>query len=734
MQFPFFPEGVTHITPLLAFSKQDGRVTYFNADMPVFFHDAEDMNSFRMITAQFCVSGSARQVDIIRAFGISKISIKRAVKLYRKEGPKGFYAKRKTRGAAVLTPPVLEQAQQLFDEGLETPEVADRLAIKCDTLSKAVRAGRLHKPVKKKECNFPLSTKSERSDKDSEALMGMGASNVEARIAASVGELEGPVAPDFQPVLDVPNGGVLFALPALLAVGLLKTTERFFELPKGYYGLESLFLLLAFMALSRLKFIESLRYCAPGEWGKLLGLDRVPEVRTLRNKIRLLSANDSPEQWSAELCREWMAMAPEEAGTLYIDGHVRVYNGYQTKLPRHYVARQKLCLRATSDYWVNAMDGQPFFVVHQAVDPGMIKVIEGEILPRLKEDVPNQPGEKELEADPLLHRFVMVFDREGYSPAFFARMKSERIACMTYHKHPGDDWSEEEFSPYTVEMSNGEKVEMLLAERGSCLSNKLWVREIRKLTERGHQTALIATDYRSLQAPLAGAMFARWSQENFFKYAREHYNLDRLVDYRTEAISDPLQVVNPDHRRLDGQVRSCTGKLTRLLAKFGAMNMEGEIDPKTVEAFLQRKADCQEEIEHLQKELETLKAARKETARHIPIDELPEEEKFQKLSTPSKHLIDTIKMIAYRAETAMANLLRNKMKHPDESRSLLRALYKSDADLLPDEDAGTLTVRLHHMANQSSDTVIEELCEELNATETKFPGTDLRLVLKLGSK
>jgi hypothetical protein len=564
--------------------------------------------------------------------------------------------------------------------------------------------------------------------------MGMGASNVDARIAASVGELEGPVAPDFQPALDVPNGGVLFALPALLAVGLLNTTGRFFELPKGYYGLESLFLLLAFMALSRLKFIESLRYCAPGEWGKLLGLDRVPEVRTLRQKIRLLSDNDRPEQWGAQLCRQWMEMAPEQAGTLYIDGHVRVYSGHQTKLPRHYVARQKLCLRATSDYWINAMDGQPFFVVHQTVDPGMIKVIEREILPRLKKDVPNQPGEKELATDPLLHRFTLVFDREGYSPAFLARMKTQRVACMTYHKYPAEDWSEQEFHPYTVEMPNGQRMEMKLAERGTCLSNKLWVREIRKLTDRGHQTALIATDYRSFQVPLAIAMFARWSQENFFKYAREHYNLDRLVDYRTEAISDPLQVVNPDHRRLDAQVRSCTGKLNRRLAQFGAMNMEEEIDPKPVESFLQRKADLQEEIEHLQKEIHALKKERKNTARHITIDKLPEEEQFQKLSTPSKHLIDTIKMIAYRAETAMANLLRETMTHPDESRTLLRALYKSDADLLPDANEGTLTVRLHHMANQCSDTVIEKLCEELNATETQFPGTNLRLVLKLGSK
>jgi len=150
VQLPFFPEGVTPITPLLAFSRQDGRVTYFNGTLPVFVHAEADRDSFRMITAQFCASGHAKQADIARAFGVPLISVKRAVKLYRKEGPKGFYAQRKTRGPAVLTPAVLASAQQLFDEGLETPEVADRLAIKRDTLSKAVRAGRLHKHAKKK--------------------------------------------------------------------------------------------------------------------------------------------------------------------------------------------------------------------------------------------------------------------------------------------------------------------------------------------------------------------------------------------------------------------------------------------------------------------------------------------------------------------------------------------------------------------------------------------------------
>ena len=229
--------------------------------------------------------------------------------------------------------------------------------------------------------------------------MGMAAADVEGRLAASVGELAA-VAPRFAPALDVPNGGLLCALPALLAVGLLDGVERYLELPKGYYGLDSLLILLAFMALARLETIESLRYCAPGEWGNLLGLDRIPEVRTLRAKVQLLAQEERPAQWSAALCERWMAAVPEQAGVLYIDGHVRVYHGHQTQLPRHYVARERLCLRATTDYWVNAMDGQPFFVVNQAVDPGLIQVIEQEIVPRLEQRLPTHLPVEHLQGDP----------------------------------------------------------------------------------------------------------------------------------------------------------------------------------------------------------------------------------------------------------------------------------------------------------------------------------------------
>jgi len=146
---PIFPEGVIYITPVLAFTKKDGQVTYFNGHMPVFIHDEHDLRTFRMITSQFIVNGNVKQSQIARVFGVPLITVKRYTKLYREKGPAGFYDKRKGRGPAVLTPEVLEKVQHMLDAGSSMPEIASTLGLLSDTLSKALRAGRLHKPLKK---------------------------------------------------------------------------------------------------------------------------------------------------------------------------------------------------------------------------------------------------------------------------------------------------------------------------------------------------------------------------------------------------------------------------------------------------------------------------------------------------------------------------------------------------------------------------------------------------------
>jgi hypothetical protein len=406
----------------------------------------------------------------------------------------------------------------------------------------------------------------------------MGATDIGGRLATSVHGCD-PLSPTFLTCCDVPRAGVLFAVPALLAAGLLKFCGKHFRLPKGFYRLDTIILLLALMALARVKSVEKLRSQPPGEWGKLLGLDRIPEVKILREKIKILIQDGEPRQWAGDLSAHWLAMEPDLAGVLYIDGHVRVYHGKQTQLPRHYVSRQKLCLRATVDFWVNAMDGRPFFLVNKAIDPGMLTVLEEEIVPRLLQDVPNQPTLFELEKDPYAFRFLLIFDREGYSPAFFHRMYLLGIACQTYNKYPGDDWPMSEFKECRVTLASGHIVTMELAERGVFLGGKIWVREIRKLSKTGKQTSIVSTDYKSDYGVVAAAMFARWSQENFFKYMQEEFNINALSTYELEKIDDTEKVVNPLYRDVDGEVRKLLGQLNRKKCELGQLGLQEEITP-----------------------------------------------------------------------------------------------------------------------------------------------------------
>ena len=733
---PMVPEGASRISDLISVVRENGVWTYFCGVHPVFRHPEGDRRSFRMFTAQLVCQGTCREVDILRIFGVSKNSVIRSVKKFRAEGIEGFYGARKRRGATVLTAEVTAEAQRLLSTGRSRREVAEELAIKYDTLRKAIQQGRLQELSRPAE-SVVASDKSQRSGEDATAEMGTACTRPVERVLAALGMLEG--APTrFEPCRDVSYGGVLCALPGLIENGLLRHLNQVFPTLTGYYTTMHVLLLLGYLALCRIKTVERLQYEPPGELGKLLGLDRVPEVRCLRQKMAELGCDDAAGKWAGLLSRDWMEASPELAGVLYVDGHVRLYHGQQTELPRRYVARQRLCLRGTTDYWVNDALGQPFFVVERAIDHGMLEVLRSDVVPRLLHDVPGQPNEEQLKQDPYRARFVLIFDRVGYSPAFFKEMWEEhRIACITYHKYPKDPWPETEFVRTEITLPNGERVSLKLAERGSWIGNRhegLWVREIRKLTTSGHQTSLISSAYRQLAAESAAALFSRWSQENFFRYMMEHFAIDALSEYGTETIPGTNKpVVNPNWRELDRQSRSLKGKLVQRQARFAAMTLHPESEEKEVSEWEKRKAKLVEELEQLEHELDQVKQRLKETPKHVLWDELPAEQKFDRLASSRKRLTDTVKMIAYRAETAMMAIVREKLARQDDARALLRDLFRSEADLVPCTSQGVLEVRVHPMANPRSNRAIVHLLTHLNETSFTYPGTNLKLVYTMPS-
>jgi hypothetical protein len=359
-----------------------------------------------------------------------------------------------------------------------------------------------------------------------------------------------------------------------------------------------------------------------------------------------------------------------------------------------------------------------------------------ELAPWLEATAPiAEEHQRRMDADPRVPRFTIVHDREGYSPELALDLQKRRIAVLTYHRYPEGDWRLEEFQEQAVKLVSGETVRMKLAERGTRVGKRpgLWMREVRKLAADGHQVSVVSTNFLGDAATQAVALMARWSQENFFKYMREHYGLDALVEYGTEEIPATVTVLNPAWREADRAVRQKNAELKRYQELQRNVNLDQPLSTPLVLQYEQQQGYLQERIEQLQTVLDQLKKQRKAILRQIPVKDLPEKDRFTRLRMERKHFLDTIKMIAYRAETSMAATLREKLARSDDARALLRQIYSTEVDVIPDFNAKTLTVQLHHLTQAAHDAAVAYLCEELTATEITFPGTDIRLIYKVGS-
>jgi hypothetical protein len=212
----------------------------------------------------------------------------------------------------------------------------------------------------------------------------------------------------------------------------------------------------------------------------------------------------------------------------------------------------------------------------------------------------------------------------------------------------------------------------------------------------------------------------------------QHFAIDLLSEYGTEEILETKRpVVNPRWRELDRRKRSVKSKLIHRQARFAALTLHPESDESAQAKWEKQKAELLEEIEQLEHELTGIDGQLKKTPSHLDWDKLPENEKFQRLAPSRKQLVDTVRMIAYRAETALASIVREELARTDDARSLLRDLFCSEADLTPDLAQGVLKVQVHPMSNPRANRAIAHLLEHLNAAEFTYPGTHLQLVYSI---
>lgn len=669
--------------------------------------------------------GWADQNDVARAFGCSTRTVRRHQRRFESGGlpalgrPRGY-----PKGRRRLAQSRLKSVLHWKSEGLSTREVAHRLGVSEKAVRKLLRqAGWV--PVEPLQPGLPLP---ESADPNLSAFFAPAevapaeplaltldtdpADRRLDRLLAYLGLLE-DAAPLFRPGLRVPRAGVLLALPALIESGVLELAHEIYgrSLGPAFYGLRTTMLTLLLMALLRIKRPEALKEHSPDDLGRLLGLDRAPEVKTLRRKLSRLAAMGRASQLGRALAKRRVQARGTALGFLYVDGHVRVYHG-KHRLPKTHAARLRLALPATTDYWVNDAAGDPLFVVTAEANAGLVKM-----LPEILSEVRTVVGER---------RLTVVFDRGGFSPRLFQRLIAEGFDLLTYRKGRFRRVPKASFHEQ-ASVIEGRQICYRLADQGvRLLGGKLRLRQVTRLCDDGHQTAIL-TSRRDLAAiEVAFRMFERWRQENFFKYLREEYALDALADYTVEPDDPERDVPNPKRKAIAVQLREARAELTRLQAEYGrAVAANPERLRPTVRGFKIAHGKLGQALRTAMAKVAELEARQKQTPSRVTVGQVVPGE-VVKLAPERKLLTNLLKMIAYQAETDLVRQVSSHYQRTEqEGRTLIQTALQDAANLeLSDTQ---LNIVLVPLSSPHRTRAIAALCEELNRTPIHFPGTRLRL-------
>lgn len=703
----------------------------------------------RMAEAHAMVSlveqGWADQSEVARAFDCSARTVRRHQRRFEKGGlaalaqPGGY-----PRGRARATDARQRLVRQLKSRGVAQREIARRIGVGENAIRKLLRrlGWKATSPV---QTELPLADKpgahSKVSGSASTAVSETPSSpsqgahpNLSAfsstaragttvsfdtdptnrcadRLLARLGLLE-DAPPLFGSATAVPRAGVLLALPVLVSSGVFECAQKIYgSLGPAFYGLRTSLLTLLLMALWRIKRPEGLKEYSPQDLGRVLGLDRAPEVKTLRRKLARLAAVGRAAQFGQALAQQRVTLRGAILGFLYTDGHVRVYHGQHT-LPKAHVARMRISLPATSDYWVNDSAGDPLFVVTAEANAGLVKM-----LPGLLAQVRTLVGKR---------RVTVVFDRGGYSPKLFQQIIATHFDLLTYRKGRYPHIPRKRFQTCRTRREGRLIIYVLADQEVRLLQGKLRLRQVTRRMENGHQTPILTSRRDLPAAQVAYRMFERWRQENFFKYLREEYALDALVEYAAVPDDPTREVPNPAWAALEGQLHQAHAHLDRLQAEYGLEALTNlEQQRRTMRGFKTAQGKLGQKIWSAWQRVLNLEKRRATVPRRVPVQAVSKEPVI-KLAPERKHLTNLIKMVAYQAESDLLRLVTPHYRRADqEGRTLLQAALASAADL--EVTQTELRVTLAAQSSPHRTRAVAALCEELNQTKIIFPGSTLRL-------
>ena len=725
---PLTPAGAVLIGDAAALVTDDDGGRVFIRGELTFVWDAGDDLGRRLAAVQLVRTKAARALQVATAFGVSTVTVWRWRKELDTAGAQGLAQdKRGPKGPSRLTPAVVADIRSRRRVGASLRAIAAAVGVSTFSVRRALAeptpepATPTEEPQPQPKADLPV--------------LPAPADRCGERAAARWGQLT-HADPVFAPAARVPLAGLLLAIPALEATGLLPCATTVFGcLRNGFYGLDTMLVEGVLRALAGQPRAEGSTRVDPVALGRILGLDRAPEVKTIRRKITALAATGRAEELLAAMAAAHVARLdatnPDLLAVFYVDGHVRAYQGTR-KVAKTHLSRLKFPAPATVETWVSDAAGDPVLVV--MAEPGASLAME---LRRLLPDLRAAVGDT--------RRVLVGFDRGGWSPALFAHMDAEGFDVLTWRKGFAENLEADLFTDVTyvdetgrshpwrvgdttVDLPTGDKeqvftmrqVTLIVANNktGRAAHGQGSTRQIHILTTRTDLTT----------GEVIYRMGSRWRQENYFRYARMHFDLDSHDAYATTA-DDPTRLVpNPAKKKAHQHVLAARARYDRALADTDAALLQAVSPPPGVTVLITN-ADhdtLTTDLRAAQSNLDTAQAAHRAVPARLPLAQVNPGQ--QVLDIQTKLISHAIRIAAFNTATALARAIRvhtGYARANHEAHALVRQALTGSGDIDPGN--GTLTIRLDPLPTGRATAAIAQLCEHLTATQTRYPGTDLVL-------
>src|SRR5271170_1792694 len=723
LPLPLLPAGAAEIAPGVGLVTGDGGGGLVSVHgLATFAWDGGDEAGRRLAAVQLVRLRAASQAQAAAAFGVDPVTVWRWDQALAAGGVAGLVpARRGPKGASKLTPELAARIRELDAAGATLSEIAAATGVSTFSVRNAL--GRVAARGQGTAAGTAAGS------------AGLVAGDDEQRRGAAVPVLPDPVPRDGERVLArwgllgegaepvftagarYPLAGLLLALPALEGTGLLEAAREVYgRLRDGFYGLTATLLTVVFLALAGEPRAEGATRVPPGALGRVLGLDRAPEVKTIRRKLAELAAAGRAGQLIMALARHHAAARPAALGFLYADGHARAYFGTR-QVQKMHVARLKFPGPATEETWITDAGGDPVFMVIAEPSQSLTGQLRG-LLPQLRQVVGDG------------RRVTVCFDRGGWSPALFADITGAGFDLLTYRKGPAADLPGPAFTTVTCTDDRGRSHEYELADTVVELAITDGPRKgehvtLRQVTRREPASGGAIRQVHTLTSrddlpagQVCWRMSSRWREENYFRYARTHFALDALDSYAAVPDDPGRLVPSPAKKAAAARVRRAEAAIGAAEAgrDAGLLALRSPAPGHAALLTNQQVNELNAPVRAAYDELEAAEAAAAATPARVRLGDLAPD--MVRLDAETKQITHAIRMAAYNAETILARALDGhyaRARH--EAYALIREALATSGDIHP--GPGQLLVRLDPLTAPRRTQALAALCEQLNQAQAR---------------